>query len=121
MTTEKRSQRAESLHRAVTGTALTNYPAIFQGFADKGIAEDQIKPRENVFTFNAWKALGYSVRKGEHGVKVITWVTVAGKDAEQTGSSDGETETMKSRGFRMCRTTTVFHESQVAREQERAA
>jgi len=50
--------RLESLKRAVTGQSLTNFPAIFQGFAAKGIAEDEIKPRENVFTFDAWKALG---------------------------------------------------------------
>src|ERR1700723_3615694 len=62
--------RLESLKRAVTGQSLTNFPAIFQGFAAKGIAENEIKPRENVFTFDAWKALGRVVRRGEHGVRV---------------------------------------------------
>ena len=56
--------------RAVHGQSLSNFPAIFQGFAAKGIPESEIKPRENVFTFNAWKALGRVVRRGEHGVKV---------------------------------------------------
>ena len=58
----------ESLKRAVSGQSFTNFPAIFQGFAAKGIPESEIKPRENVFTFQAWKALGRVVRRGEHGV-----------------------------------------------------
>lgn len=56
----------EALERARTSQALTNYPAIYQGFMAKGIAEADIKPRENVFTFEAWKALGRSVKRGEH-------------------------------------------------------
>ena len=63
----------ESLSRAVQGQTLTNYPAIFQGLMSKGIAEPDIQPRENVFTYNAWKALGRHVRKGEHGVRVNTF------------------------------------------------
>ncbi len=43
--------------RARASQALTNFPAIYRGFMAKGIAEADIKPRENVFTFNAWKAL----------------------------------------------------------------
>lgn len=102
---ERSKQQTEALHRAIGGQALTNYPAIFEGFMAKGIAESDIKPRENVFTFNAWKALGRSVKKGEHGVKVITWILASGK------STENETEA-KSTGFRFCRTTTVFHVSQ---------
>jgi hypothetical protein len=56
-----------------------NYSAIFQGFMAKGIAETDIKPRENVFTFHAWKALGRSVKRGEHGVKVVTFIAPIGK------------------------------------------
>jgi hypothetical protein len=40
----------EALERARTSQALSNYPAIFEGFMAKGIAEADIKPRENVFT-----------------------------------------------------------------------
>jgi len=66
--------RLESLKRAVHGQSFSNFPAIFQGFAAKGIPESEIKPRENVFTFQAWKALGRVVRRGEHGVKVATFM-----------------------------------------------
>ena len=60
----------EAQERARTSQALTNYPAIYEGFMAKGIPEADIKPRENVFTFNAWKALGRSVKRGEKGVRV---------------------------------------------------
>lgn len=95
----------ECLSRAVNGQSWSNYPAIFEGFQGKGILADDIKPRENVFTFNAWKALGRSVRKGEHGVRVVTWIDIAPRVDAQTG------EVVKP-GGRACRTTTVFHVSQ---------
>jgi hypothetical protein len=42
-----------------------NYGAIFQGFMEKGIPESEILPRENVFTYHAWRALGRQVRRGQ--------------------------------------------------------
>jgi antirestriction protein ArdC len=95
--------RQEALSRAQTGQSVANYAAIFSGFAAKGIAESEIRPRENVFTFHAWKALGRVVRRGEHGVKVCTFVDMTKKD-DRTGES-------VSIG-RKARTTTVFHVSQ---------
>lgn len=93
----------EALHNAVYNQTMTNYPAIYSGFAEKGIPESEIKPRENVFTFNAWHALGRTVKRGEHGVKVITWVPMTKKDKE-TGNEIPLGR--KPRG------TTVFHVSQ---------
>lgn len=93
----------QSLTRAVSGQSVMNYTAIFEGFASRGIPMDQILPRENVFTFWAWKALGRRVKKGEHGVKATTFVPVAGKKTD-TGAREA--------GFRMPRTVTVFHISQ---------
>ena len=94
----------ESLQRAIGGQSVANYASIFNGFEAKGIASSDIKPRENVFTFNAWKALGRQVRKGEHGVKAVTFVPVSGKQDAATGESKN--------GYRMPRTVTVFHVSQ---------
>jgi len=74
--------RQEALTRAVSGQSYSNFPAIFQGFAAKGIPESEIKPRENVFTFDAWKALGRVVRRGEHGVKVVTFIEHTVEDKE---------------------------------------
>lgn len=37
---------------------------------------------EDVFTFARWKAQGYQVRKGEHGVKISTYAPITRKDPE---------------------------------------
>jgi hypothetical protein len=97
-------QRQEALSRAVSGQSFSNFPAIFQGFATKGIPESEIKPRENVFTFDAWKALGRYVRKGEHGVKVVTFI--------ETLSKATDPDTGERKLIRRPWTTTVFHISQ---------
>jgi hypothetical protein len=98
----KREQlQREALTRAQSGRSLMNYGPIFEGFIDKGIPEADILPRENVFTFNAWKAKGRSVKKGEHGVKVVTWIERTREGA------DGLPEVK-----RYCTSTTVFHISQ---------
>jgi len=80
---------------------MGNYPAIIAGFIEKGLAADDIRPRENVFTFNAWKALGRHVKKGEHGVRVLTYINGKKKDTEG-----------KEKGFSFPRSSTVFHVSQ---------
>ena len=96
--------RQEALTRAVSGQSSSNFPAIFQGFAAKGIPESEIKPRENVFTFDAWKALGRVVRRGEHGIKVVTFIDCQSKEADR--------DTGELKIFRRPWTTTVFHVSQ---------
>lgn len=103
----KQEIAAEALHNATTGQALSNYPAIYRGFMERDIAEADIKPRENVFTYRAWQALGRQVRKGEHGVKIVTWVAMTRLDKrpEAMGTEIEET-------YRRPRTTTVFHVTQ---------
>ena len=102
MTQTQLQQSHESLSRAVSFQSTMNYEPIIRGFESKGIPISDIRPRENVFTFNAWKALGRTVRKGEHGVKVVTFVPVSSKE-----TPDGKKDS-----YRMPRTTTVFHISQ---------
>ena len=94
----------EALTRAISGQSFSNFPAIFAGFAAKGIPESEIKPRENIFTFDAWKALGRVVRRGEHGVKVVTFI--------ETRSKETDPETGERKLIRRPWTTTVFHISQ---------
>jgi hypothetical protein len=77
--------QAEALTRAVQGQSVMNYASIFQGFTAIGIPESEIKPRENVFTFWAWKAVGRRVKKGQHGVKAVTFVPVGSKEDKETG------------------------------------
>jgi hypothetical protein len=99
----------EALSRAIGSQALTNWPAIFAGLTAKGIPEVDIKPRENVFTYQAWRALGRQVRRGEHGVKVTTWVPME----KNTGETDPETgEEKKVPLGKRCWTATVFLVSQ---------
>jgi len=84
----------EALHRAQTNNSIANYGAIIAGFSERGLTD--IRPRENVLTYHAWQALGRQVKKGEHGVRVHTWITV---------EKNGERVTIP-------KTTTVFHVSQ---------
>jgi antirestriction protein ArdC len=93
----------EALTRAISGQSVANYAQIYREFMARGIAESEIKPRENVFTYNAWRALGRQVRRGEHGVKVLTFIDCEKKDAET-----GEVKETYRRPW----TTTVFHISQ---------
>ena len=101
MTKQEIAQQA--LTNAVTNQSLMNYATIFNEFMSRGIPESDIRPRENVFTYNAWLALGRQVRKGEHGVKVVTFVPMTKEDKET-----GERKGIGRRPW----TTTVFHESQ---------
>jgi antirestriction protein ArdC len=98
----------EALTRAVTGQSYSNYPAIIRGFAAKGIPEDAIKPRENVFTYEAWRALGRYVRTGEPGIKVATVRTFQKKVRDR----DSGEERIES--YSVPWTATVFHISQTA-------
>ena len=100
----KEALQSEALSRAVQSQSVMNYASIFAGFLAKGIPEAEIVPRENVFTYNAWRALGRQVRKGEHGVKCVTFIICEDKKTEE--------KTGKKSSFRRPWTTTVFHVSQ---------
>lgn len=102
MTTTELQQ--EALSRATGYKTVRNYRPIIQGFADKGVPESDVKPRENVFTYRAWQALGRQVRKGEHGVKITTWLPMPEK------KNDAGEVTRKA-GTRP-KGATVFHVSQ---------
>jgi hypothetical protein len=105
-TIDRKQMEQEALGRAIGNQSLTNYPAIFQGFMEKGIPESEILPRENVFTYHAWRALGRQVRRGQHGVKVTTWIPTERKERDET------TGELKVSTGRICHTAVVFHVSQ---------
>ena len=101
---ERREQMQEqALMNAVGQDSTANYKAIIEGFAARGIPVEQIVPRENVFTFNAWKALGRVVRKGEHGVQIVTVIPCT-KKLDEEGQVKVPTKKVKR--------TTVFHITQ---------
>ena len=110
MNATKEQMQQEALGRAVGGQSFTNWPAIIAGFAAKCIPEGDIRPRENVFTYHAWRALGRQVRRGEHGVKVVTFVPVKGKEQLEEKEADGTPK--KRRGYSRPWTAVVFHVSQ---------
>lgn len=90
----------EALDRARSSRSMANFAAIYAGFTAMGIPEADILPRENVLTYNAWRALGRQVRRGEHGVSVPTFITITRGEGDDA------------RTFQRPRTTTVFHISQ---------
>lgn len=94
----------EALDRAENNASETNYETIFNGFMAMGINKDDIEPRVNVFTFNAWKAKGRYVKKGEKGVRVITYIQADKKEED----SEEIKKVLKKRQ------TTVFHISQTS-------
>ena len=102
----------EALSRAASGQSLTNWPAILAGFVAKGIPEADIRPRENVFTYHAWRALGRQVRRGERGVKVVTFIPAPDPDDAAGPAAAAAGGAARKRGGRRPWTATVFHVSQ---------
>lgn len=84
-----------------------NDALVIMAFADRGIAPEDITPRENVLTFRAWKAKGRSVAKGAISVKVTTWIPCKDTDKQAAASKDGEKKS-KLRPKTAC----LFHVSQ---------
>ncbi len=101
----KQEMQEDALNRAQCGKSMTNFMPIISGFEAKGIAGDDIKPRVNVFTFAAWRAKGRIVKKGEHGVKINTFVPMSKENKKADGTIEKKT-------FSRPRSTTVFHVSQ---------
>jgi len=101
--------RQNALDRAENGRSLANYAQIYEGFAAKGIPEDMINPRENVFTYSAWQAKGRQVMRGEKGVKIVTRKPC---EKKRPGDIDPETGKEKVDRFSIPWTATVFHITQ---------
>lgn len=104
-----------ALANALADRSCANYDEIINGFAAMGIAVEDITPRENVFTYHAWRALGRQVRRGAHGVQIVTWIERKSATADGATAGPGEgtqPEEQKAKPPRMARNVTVFHVSQ---------
>ncbi len=112
-TPRRKEIQQEALRRACSGLSMSNYPAIIAGFTEKGIPEHEIIPRINVFTYEAWRALGRQVRRGERGVRVCT-VIECKKDVRDPSTGEEKQEV-----FSRPWTTTVFHVSQTEARAEK--
>ena len=104
-TIDREEIQREALSRAVGNLSMSNYPDIYRGFMERGLAFEEIEPRRNVFTYNAWRALGRTVRRGEHGVKITTWIPTEKEEKGPDGAVKRVTKTYP-------RTAVVFHVSQ---------
>jgi antirestriction protein ArdC len=118
--------QAQALANATQHTSTANYRDIFEGFQAMGIPPDQILPRENVFTFNAWRHLGRHVRKGEHGVTVVTMIQAkpaAGGAAspEMATTAAPDLASPETASYKMARRVAVFHISQTDPDDSPAA
>jgi len=105
MGTKSETLQSEALDRARNGESVSNYPTIYSGFMEKGIPEAEIRPRENVLTYHAWRAVNRQVKRGEHGVRVVTYVPIPPKKDEETGE-------IEHLGGNKRKTAVVFHISQ---------
>ncbi len=103
-TAEREQMQREALRRAAFGNSVHNEATAIAEFVARGIPESEVMPRVNVFTFNAWKAAGRYVRKGEHGVKLVTWFPKS--------DSNGQPILKDGKPIMMRTTATVFHISQ---------
>jgi hypothetical protein len=67
------------------------------------------EPYTDTFTFNRWKALGFSVQKGEKALRIATFAECgAGKSADVPGAEETEGDAKKARlrpvtAFLFCR------------------
>jgi antirestriction protein ArdC len=100
--------QAQALQNALSNQSAMNYQTIIDGFVEKGVPVEDIIPRRTVFTYNAWLAAGRQVRKGETGVKILTWIKAQGGKAEAL-QQQGEGEGVP---YKFPRAVTVFHVSQ---------
>lgn len=105
MITTIEDQRREALQRAQSGVFNANCAYIIEQFASRGIPLDDILPRMNVLTYRAWQAKGRQVKRGEHGVKITTYIPY-----EKTEKSEDGRE--KKIHAKRPKSATVFHVSQ---------
>jgi len=106
MTREERMEmEREALSRARSNPSWANFGQVITEFASRGIPASEICPKENVFTYNAWRALGRQVRRGEHGVKILSYCPIESKEAN---SDDQEQSVTRLRPV----SAVVFHVSQ---------
>lgn len=62
------------------------------------------KPYESIFTYNRWKAQGYQVKRGEHGIRLTTMKPIQRNNAE---TGEEETITIPRRATVFCRHQVV--------------
>lgn len=88
-------------------------------FADGILKANEDGEIQEIHTYQAWKKLGYQVRKGEKAVaKFAVWKYMVGKKEEDADDSDS-TETKK-RGRMYMKMSAFFTDEQVDRIEKEA-
>jgi len=93
---ERQARSEESLSRAIGTIQSQNDSVVEAHYAALGI---HATARTDVFTYNAWRALGRQVRKGEHGCRLTVWIHPTSTDPAKVNKP-------------FPKATTVFHVSQ---------
>ena len=117
LTKSRRSpEERKEAERAALGRARNPFASVrndievIAAFVARGIPAADVQPRQNVFTFRAWRALGRYVKRGEHGVKLTVWYPIDQADRDKTTGEKIGTKTTRLR----CVAAVVFHVSQTA-------
>ena len=101
-TTEMTAEQAKSFTRF----SLANMATVLGELEARGACTGHCMPYQDVFTFARWKALGCSVKKGEHGVRLPVIVQATKTRRNDAGEDEAQT-------FTIDRTVTVFCSCQV--------
>jgi hypothetical protein len=113
--TRRRSKSSESPQEALARIQSMQFGRndllVITAFSEAGIPPEQVDPRHNVLTFNAWKALGRRVAKGAKSIGVTVWIPINGKKDEPQAETDDDGEAKKKQGMRP-KLTRLFHEWQ---------
>lgn len=81
-TRERRRLTAEDA-RYFSRYSVANAAQALHQLNDSGACQGSCQPYEDIFTYNRWQALGYQVRKGEHGAKLA--IIIANEQEDEEG------------------------------------
>ena len=94
------TQQIEALDRATNGHSK-NDEFVYNMLTLAGYSD--VQPRVNCLTYNAWRAAGRSVKKGEKGLGVTVWIPCKDKDAKPDPTTGEARKSMRPK------TTYIFH------------
>jgi hypothetical protein len=108
---ERKETPAETLARIQSGFSKNDL-VVVEAFAAAGVDPADIAPRENVLTFNAWKATDRRVAKGAKSLRVTVYVPKRGGSADDADDNGTDENGKKKRGGMIPKTARLFHVSQ---------
>lgn len=101
--TMTKAREMEALRRAETGSSARNDAIVIEAFRQRGF--HGVVPRRDALTYHAWRAKDRQVRRGEKGVRIVTWVPIGKAELDPV---TGQEQPRKKRP----KYASVFHVSQ---------